>query len=130
MPRILLVEDNEEHRQELSMTLKNNGFDVVLASDGQTGVEKAKSEKPDLILMDMIMPGLDGLQATLLIREDGSSLRVPIIGLTVQSLPGEQEKAAVEAGCDAYHTKPVNFDRLLAQIETLIKSERLETKSA
>lgn len=120
MPRILIIEDNEENRQALARRLKRRGYDVVLANDGQQGIESAKSERPDLILMDMNMPVLDGWQASQLIRANPLTQDLPIIGLTAHALAGDREKA-LQAGCSEYHTKPVDFSRLIVQIEALIK---------
>jgi two-component system cell cycle response regulator DivK len=120
MPRILIIEDNEENRDALARRLQRRGYDVVMAGDGQQGVEMAKSEKPDLILMDMNMPVLDGWRASQLVRADPETRELPIIGLTAHALAGDREKA-LQAGCSDYHTKPVDFPRLLAQIEALIR---------
>jgi len=120
MPRILIIEDNEENRDALARRLQRRGYDVVMAGDGQQGVEMAKSEKPDLILMDMNMPVLDGWRASQLVRADPETRELPIIGLTAHALAGDREKA-LQAGCSDYHTKPVDFPRLLAQIEVLIR---------
>jgi two-component system cell cycle response regulator DivK len=120
MPRILIIEDNEENRDALARRLQRRGYDVVMAGDGQQGVEMAKSEKPDLVLMDMNMPVLDGWRASQLVRADPETRELPIIGLTAHALAGDREKA-LQAGCSDYHTKPVDFPRLLAQIEVLIR---------
>jgi two-component system cell cycle response regulator DivK len=120
MPRILIIEDNEENRDALARRLQRRGYDVVMAGDGQQGVEMAKSEKPDLVLMDMNMPVLDGWRASQLVRADAETRELPIIGLTAHALAGDREKA-LQAGCSDYHTKPVDFPRLLAQIEALIR---------
>lgn len=120
MPRILIIEDNEENRDALARRLQRRGYDVVMAGDGQQGVEMAKSEKPDLVLMDMNMPVLDGWRASELVRADPETRELPIIGLTAHALAGDREKA-LQAGCSDYHTKPVDFPRLLAQIEALIR---------
>ena len=120
MPRILIVEDNEENRQALARRLQRRGFDVVMAADGQQGIDAAKSEKPDLILMDMNMPVLDGWRASRMIRSDPDIQDLPIIGLTAHALAGDREKA-IQAGCSEYHTKPVDFPQLMSQIEKLIK---------
>lgn len=120
MPRILIIEDNEENRDALARRLQRRGYDVVMAGDGQQGVEMAKSEKPDLVLMDMNMPVLDGWRASQLVRADPETRELPIIGLTAHALAGDREKA-LQAGCSDYHTKPVDFPRLLAQIEALIR---------
>jgi CheY-like chemotaxis protein len=120
MPRILLIDDNEPNRQFLSRRLSRRGFEVLLADDGVAGVEMAKSEMPDLILMDMNMPRLDGWEATRQIKADPSVSTVPVIGLTAHAMVGDRERA-IDAGCAEYHTKPVEFDKLLDQIEALLR---------
>lgn len=120
MPRILIVEDNEENRSALARRLERRGFDVVMAVDGQQGVDMAKSERPDIVLMDMNMPVLDGWRASQMIREDPGTHELPIIGLTAHALAGDREKA-IQAGCSDYHTKPVDFPRLMEQIEALLR---------
>lgn len=120
MPRILLVEDNEENRQFLSRRLQRRGYDVVIATDGQQGVDMARSEDPDLVLMDLNMPVLDGWQATGILRSDPETRELPIIGLTAHAMPGDREKA-LEAGCTDYHTKPLDFAQLMTQIEMLLR---------
>jgi two-component system cell cycle response regulator DivK len=122
MPRILLIEDNEESRDALSRRLERRGYDVVLACDGEQGVAKAKSDTPDLVLMDMNMPILDGWQAARIIKANESTRNLPIIGLTAHAMSGDREKA-LSAGCIDYHTKPVDFVRLMAQIEAALKEE-------
>jgi CheY-like chemotaxis protein len=121
MPRILIVEDNEENRDGLSRRLKRRGFDVVIATDGRQGVEVARAEKPDLILMDMNLPELDGWEATRQVRAAEETRNVPVIALTAHALTGDRERA-LAAGCTDYHTKPVEFPRLLEQIEALLKT--------
>lgn len=120
MPRILIIEDNEENRDVLARRLERRGYDVVVAADGLQGVEKARAEKPDAILMDMNMPVLDGWQASQMLRAEADTQDVPIIGLTAHALAGDREKA-IQAGCSDYHTKPVDFPRLMVQIEDLIR---------
>jgi two-component system cell cycle response regulator DivK len=122
MARILLVEDNQENREALSRRLQRRGFDVVTAEDGQAAVNLAKTEKPDVVLMDMNMPVLDGWQATQMIKADPESANLPILALTAHAMAGDKEKA-LQAGCTDYHTKPVDFPRLLEQIEALIKGQ-------
>lgn len=116
--KILLVEDHEEIWDFLSRRLKRRGYDVVLATDGQQGVDKARSESPDVILLDMNLPIMDGWTAASVIRGDDATRKVPIIALTAHAMSGDREKA-IAAGCDDYHPKPVDFSRLLAQIEAL-----------
>jgi two-component system cell cycle response regulator DivK len=120
MPKLLIVEDNEENRDALSRRLQRRGFEVVIAVDGKAGVEMAKTEKPDLILMDMNMPELDGWEATRQIKAQDSTRHLPVIGLTAHAMPGDRERA-LEAGCSDYHTKPVDFPKLLTQIETMLR---------
>ena len=117
MPRILIVDDNEDNRDVLSRRLRRNGFEVAVATGGQQGIDKATSDKPDLILMDMNMPELDGWEATTSIRESGNT--VPVIALTAHAMEGDRARA-IEAGCSEYHTKPVEMVALLALIEELL----------
>ena len=119
MPRVLIVEDNEENRDALSRRLQRRGFEVLIAVDGKIGVEMAKAEKPDLILMDMNMPELDGWEATRQIKASPDTASLPVIGLTAHAMTGDRERA-IEAGCSDYHTKPVEFPKLLAQIEAIL----------
>ena len=120
MPRILLVEDNEMNRDMLSRRLTRRGFEVVFAGDGQQGLDLARSEKPDVILMDMSLPVMDGWETTRRIKADGTMRSIPVIGLTAHAMSGDREKA-IEAGCDDYDTKPVEIERLLRKIERLLK---------
>ena len=122
MPRILVVEDNEENRDALSRRLQRRGFEVLLAVDGKAGVDMAKAEKPDLVLMDMNMPELDGWEATRQIKAEPSLAAVPVIALTAHAMSGDRERA-LEAGCTDYHTKPIEFPKLLAQIETILQKK-------
>ena len=119
MTKILLVEDHEELWDFLSRRLKRRGFDVVLAHDGQEGVERARAEQPDVILLDMNLPVMDGWTAARTLRADPETARVPIIALTAHAMAGDKAKA-LEAGCDDYHPKPVDFSRLLSQIEEVL----------
>ena len=119
MTKVLLVEDNEMNRDMLSRRLTRCGFDVVFAVDGKQGVALARSEKPDIILMDMTLPVLDGWKATRCVKADYATRNVPVIGLTAHAMSGDREKA-IEAGCDDYDTKPVEIDRLIAKIERLL----------
>jgi two-component system, cell cycle response regulator DivK len=116
MPRILLVEDNEMNRDMLSRRLSRKGYEVVVVVDGQEGVERARSEAPDLILMDMSLPVKDGWTATREIKADAATAAIPIIALTAHAMSGDREKA-LEAGCDDYDTKPIELTRLLEKIE-------------
>jgi len=121
MPKILLVEDNEMNRDMLSRRLERKGFAVVMAVDGQSGVEMAHSETPDLILMDMSLPILDGWEATRRLKGDLATRQIPIIALTAHAMSSDRDKA-LEAGCDDYDTKPVELPRLLAKIEALLSA--------
>jgi len=117
--KILLVEDNEMNRDMLSRRLKRNGYDVVIATDGQQGVDMATSEAPDLILMDMSLPVIDGWEATRRVKHNEITHRIPVIALTAHAMAGDREKA-IEAGCDDYDTKPVEITRLLGKIAALL----------
>src|SRR6187397_2902671 len=119
MPKILLVEDNEMNRDMLSRRLQRKGYEVVLAMDGQSGVESAKTEAPDLVLMDMSLPVLDGWEATRRLKADAATRHIPVIALTAHAMSGDREKA-LEAGCDDYETKPVELPHLLAKIAALL----------
>ena len=120
MPKILIVEDNEENRDSLSRRLQRRGFEVVTANDGKAGLAMAQSEKPDLILMDMNMPELDGWEATRQIKALEEGRDVPVLALTAHALAGDKERA-LQAGCADYHTKPIDFPKLLAQIEAILQ---------
>lgn len=117
MARILLVEDNEMNRDMLSRRLKKRGFEVVMAVDGQQGVDMARADPPDLILLDMSLPVIDGWEAARQLKADGTTAGVPIIALTAHAMAGDREKA-ISAGCDDYDTKPVELARLIEKIET------------
>jgi CheY-like chemotaxis protein len=121
MPKILLVEDNEMNRDMLSRRLQRKGYEVVLALDGQSGVEMSQTQAPDLVLMDMSLPVLDGWEATRRLKTDASTRHIPIIALTAHAMSSDREKA-LEAGCDDYDTKPVELPRLLAKIEALLRA--------
>jgi two-component system cell cycle response regulator DivK len=122
MARILLVEDNEMNRDMLSRRLIRNGYEVSIAVDGQQGADMALSERPDLILMDMSLPVIDGWEATRRIRANDATRRIPVIALTAHAMAGDREKA-MEAGCDDYDTKPVEITRLLAKIAALLATK-------
>jgi two-component system, cell cycle response regulator DivK len=119
MPKILLVEDNEMNRDMLSRRLLRKGYQVVLALDGQSGLEMAQTELPDLVLMDMSLPVLDGWEATRRLKADPATRHIPVIALTAHAMSSDREKA-LEAGCDDYDTKPVELPRLLTKIEALL----------
>ena len=119
MPKILLVEDNELNRDMLSRRLERKGYSVAMAVDGQQGVEMSASETPDLILMDMSLPVLDGWEATRRIKTDERTRHIPIIALTAHAMQGDEDKAK-EAGCNDYDTKPVELPRLLEKMAKLL----------
>ena len=119
MKKILLVEDNEMNRDMLSRRLVRNGFEVVMAVDGEQGIVMAQSERPDLILMDMSLPVIDGWEAARRVRTTAATSAIPIIALTAHAMSGDREKA-IEAGCDDYDTKPIEMPRLLEKINTLL----------
>jgi CheY-like chemotaxis protein len=120
MPKILLVEDNEMNRDMLSRRLIRKGFDVVMAVDGEQAVALAQSELPDLILMDMSLPVIDGWEATRRVKSADATSGIPIIALTAHAMSGDREKT-LDAGCDDYDTKPIEMPRLLEKIETLLR---------
>ena len=119
MSRILLVEDNEMNRDMLSRRLERKAFEVAIAVDGQAGVNMATSESPDLILMDLSLPVIDGWEATRQIKADPATQMIPLIALTAHAMAGDEQKA-LEAGCNDYDTKPIDLKRLLGKIENLL----------
>ena len=119
MPKILLVEDNEMNRDMLSRRLARKGYEVAVAVDGQQGIDMARSDTPDLILMDMSLPVLDGWEATRRLKAATETKAIPVIALTAHAMVGDREKA-VEAGCDDFDTKPIEFPRLVEKIEALL----------
>jgi CheY-like chemotaxis protein len=119
MPKLLLVEDNEMNRDMLSRRLERRGFEVIIATDGESGIELAISSSPDLVLMDMSLPILDGWQATRQLKSAEQTRHIPIIALTAHAMSSDREKA-LEAGCDDYDTKPIELNRLLAKIDALL----------
>jgi CheY-like chemotaxis protein len=126
MPRILLVEDNEMNRDMLSRRLARKKYEVLIAVDGKEGVEMATSEAPDLILMDMSLPVVDGWEATRRIKANSETEAIPVIALTAHAMTGDREKA-LEAGCDDYDTKPIELPRLLGKMETLLNENEAAT---
>ncbi len=118
MPKVLLVEDNEANRDMLTRRLQRRGFVVVFAVDGAEGVAKSKTELPDIVLMDMSLPVMNGWEATRAIKADTTTKHIPVIALTAHSMAGDREKA-MEAGCDDYDTKPVELPRLLEKMAAL-----------
>jgi two-component system cell cycle response regulator DivK len=121
MAKILLVEDNEMNRDMLSRRLERKGYEVVIAVDGQKAIDLAASVKPDLILMDMSLPIIDGWEATRRLKADALTKQIPIIALTAHAMP-EDERKAREAGCNDYDTKPIELPRLLEKIEAMLGS--------
>jgi CheY-like chemotaxis protein len=126
MTKILLVEDNEMNRDMLSRRLMRRGYEVVLALDGESGIAMAGSETPDLILMDMSLPILDGWEATRRLKADPAMQHIPVIALTAHAMSSDRDKA-LEAGCDDYDTKPIELPRLLEKIEALLTAPAGET---
>ncbi|MDB5079126.1 MAG: response regulator receiver protein [Chloroflexi bacterium] len=122
MAKILLVEDNEMNRDMLSRRLERRGFEVTLAIDGGEGVEKALTEQPDLILLDMSLPVMDGWEAAKLIKNQPATTAIPIIALTAHAMSGDRERA-LEVGCNDYDVKPIEFERLLEKIRTLLNGK-------
>lgn len=120
MPRILLVDDMDDNRDMLTRRLQKRGYEVLCAVDGAQACEIAAAEKPDLILMDMQMPVMDGYEATRIIKAKASTSGIPVVGLTAHAMAGDREKA-LEAGCDDYEAKPINFSQLLGTMQTLLE---------
>jgi len=123
VPKLLLVEDNEMNRDMLSRRLERKGFQIVIAVDGSEGVTMAQAELPDLILMDMSLPVLDGWEATRRLKAIPQTNAIPVIALTAHAMSGDRERA-MEAGCDDYDTKPVDLPRLLEKIQTLLDRKK------
>lgn len=119
MPKILLVEDNEMNRDMLSRRLLRNGFDVIMAVNGQEGIDLATAENPDLILMDMSLPVLDGWDATRQLKANPATAKIPVIALTAHAMQTDKERA-LAAGCDDFDTKPIELPRLLEKMKALI----------
>jgi two-component system cell cycle response regulator DivK len=119
MAKILIVEDNEMNRDMLSRRLIRRGYEIVMAVDGEEGIAAAKAERPDLVLMDMSLPVMDGWEATRRLKAEPSTRGIPVIGLTAHAMGGDREKV-IDAGCDDYDTKPVELPRLLQKIEALL----------
>jgi CheY-like chemotaxis protein len=124
MPKILLVEDNEMNRDMLSRRLQRKGYSVITAEDGAKGLLLARSEMPDLILMDISLPVMSGWEVTRLLKADEATRNIPIIALTAHAWITDREKA-LEAGCDEYDTKPVEFGRLSEKMESLLTVKKL-----
>ena len=119
MSKLLLVEDNEMNRDMLSRRLERRGYQVVMAVDGEEGIRVAQSEAPDLILMDMSLPVIDGWEATRQLKAAPETQSIPILAFTAHAMSGDREKA-LEAGCDDYDTKPIEFSRLIEKIQALL----------
>ena len=123
MAKLLLVEDNEMNRDMLARRLEKRGYQLVIATDGLMGIDLARKENPDLILMDMSLPGLDGWQASRQLKSDTHTAGIPIIALTAHAMAEDREKA-MAAGCDEYETKPVELQSLLTKIQALLARPR------
>jgi CheY-like chemotaxis protein len=123
LAKILLVEDNEMNRDMLSRRLVRSGYEVLLAMDGGEGLAKARAESPDLILMDMSLPGIDGWEATRQLKAEPGTREIPVIALTAHAMSGDRQKA-LSAGCDDFDTKPVELPRLLTKIQALLQRPR------
>ena len=127
MTTILIVEDNEMNRDMLSRRLERKGFKVLIAIDGAQGLDVARAKSPDLILMDMSLPVMDGWEATRRIKADEALKRIPVIALTAHAMANDRDKA-LEAGCDDYDTKPIELPRLLAKMESLLIATTAEKR--
>lgn len=128
MPTILLVDDHDDIREMMTLQLQKQGYSVAAASNGLEAVLAAAQSAPALILMDINMPELDGLEATMQIRAADPDKRIPVIALTAYALPGDEERS-IAAGCDAFHAKPVDFEKLFAQINQLIGESSVKAES-
>lgn len=120
MPKILIVEDNELSRDMLSRRLRRKGYEVLVATDGQEGIAMAQRELPDLVLMDLSLPDLDGWEATRRLKTDAKTQSIPVIALTAHAMSGDREKA-LDAGCDEYDTKPIDLRRLLSKMVRFVE---------
>jgi CheY-like chemotaxis protein len=125
LTNILLVEDNEMNRNMLSRWLKRKGFIMTMAVDGDEGINMARKVSPDLILMDMSLPGTDGWQASKILKSDPATSAIPILGLSAHAMDAEREKA-LQAGCDDYDTKPIDIKRLLGKINSLLSKDKAD----
>jgi two-component system, cell cycle response regulator DivK len=128
MTTILIVEDNEMNRDMLSRRLQRKGYEILIAVDGETGIDVARAKRPDLILMDMSLPVVDGWEATRRLKADATLKHIPVIALTAHAMASDREKA-LEAGCDDYDTKPIELPRLLSKMETLLPQSAPESLS-
>ena len=125
MAKVLLVDDDEMGRDMLSRRLIRRGFEVIIAVDGEQGIEAARREKPDIILMDMSLPVMDGWEATRCIKSDDATRGVSVIGVSARTMSGDVERA-IAAGCDDYDVKPIEFDRLIGKIERLLGLAKIQ----
>lgn len=121
MATVLYIEDNDDNVYMLTRRLTRRGHEVLVAADGESGIERAQAEQPDLILMDMGLPGIDGWEATRRLKADGQTAAIPVIALTAHAMEGDREKA-LEAGCDDFETKPVQLDQLLTKMNLLLQT--------
>jgi two-component system cell cycle response regulator DivK len=128
MAKILLVEDNAANMKLASLLLRNVGHAVLFASDAETGLMQARAERPDLILMDIQLPGMDGLAATTLLKQDPATAAIPVIALTAMAMQADRERAQI-AGCDAYMAKPLRYQELYAAIDSLLARKQAEPAS-
>jgi CheY-like chemotaxis protein len=122
MPKILIIEDTENNRVLLTRRLKPRGHEIITADDAESGLPLVESEKPDLILMDVGLPGMDGWNATRALKQNPITHSIPVIALTAHAMQGDREKA-MEAGCDDYETKPIDFNRLFEKIDRLVAAK-------
>jgi CheY-like chemotaxis protein len=125
MTKILLVDDDEMSRDMLSRRLLRRGFEVIVAVDGKQGVEATRREKPDIVLMDMSLPVMDGWEATRCIKSDEATRGISVIGLSARTMSADRDKA-IEAGCNDYDIKPIEFDRLMGKIERLLGLTKIQ----
>jgi two-component system cell cycle response regulator DivK len=123
MPKILVVEDNESSRDMLARRLSRRGYQAIVAADGKRGIAAAQAQSPDLIVMDMSLPELDGWEATRRLKADPATRSIPIVALTAHAMASDRKKA-MDAGCDDYHTKPVDFESLVRSIEAFLEARR------
>lgn len=126
MAKLLIVEDTENNRVLLTRRLRPRNHEILTAEDAESGIELAQTEQPDLILMDVGLPGMDGWEASRRLKADPATAKIPVIALTAHAMQGDREKSA-EAGCDEYETKPIDFPRLLAKVDLLLRTAAKET---
>jgi two-component system, cell cycle response regulator DivK len=128
MPKILVVEDNEWSRDMLDRRLSRRGYQVISASDGRRGIAMARDQSPDLILMDMSLPEIDGWEATRRLKADPATCGIPILALTAHAMASDRKKA-IDAGCDGYHTKPVDFENLVLSLEVFLEARNRRART-